>query len=95
MPRNNEDKLLPYVRKKVGGVIKEKIKIISDGNMAEVWIDGKKVLCTDIDLRFSGHVGCKPMIVAEATWHKVDEYGKLMISEDGTSILTEGIKINC
>ena len=64
MPRNNEDKLLPYVRKKVGGVMKEKIKIISDGNMAEVWIDGKKVLCTDIDLRFSGHVGCEPMIVA-------------------------------
>lgn len=75
--------------------MKEKIKIISDGNMAEVWIDGKKVLCTDLDLRFSGHVGCEPMIVAEATWHKVDGNGKLMISEDGTSILTEVIKINC
>lgn len=35
------------------------------------------------------------MIVAEATWKKADEYGKLMISEDGTSIFTEGIKINC
>ena len=75
--------------------MKEKIKIISDGNTAEVWIEGKKVLCTDIDLRFSGHVGCEPMIVAEATWKKADENGKLMLSEDGTSILTEGIKINC
>lgn len=36
--------------------MKEKIKIISDGNTAEIWIDGKKVCCTDIDLRFSGHV---------------------------------------
>lgn len=75
--------------------MKEKIKIISDGNTAEIWIDGKKVCCTDIDLRFRGHVGCKPMIVAEATWKKADENGKLMLSEDGTSIFTEGIKINC
>lgn len=75
--------------------MKEKIKIISDGNMAEIWIDGKKVSCTDIDLRFSGHIKYKPMIVAEATWIKADENGKLMLSEDGTSILTEGIKINC
>lgn len=30
MPRNNEDKLLPHVRQKFGGGMKEKIKIISD-----------------------------------------------------------------
>ena len=47
--------------------MKEKIKIISDGERAEVYIDGKKVMCTDMELHFSGHVGREPMITVDAT----------------------------
>lgn len=75
--------------------MKEKIKIISDGEVAEVYIDGKKVRCRDMELHFSGHVGMEPMIVVNATWIKEDKNGLPMLSGDKTEILKEGIKINC
>lgn len=46
--------------------MKEKIKIISDGETAEVYIDGKKVRCTDMELHFIGHVDMEPMITVDA-----------------------------
>ena len=75
--------------------MKEKIKIISDGETAQVFIDEKKVLCTDMELHFSGHVGREPMITVDATWVKKNENGIPMLNESRTEILTEGIKINC
>ena len=74
---------------------KEKIQIISDGERADVYIDGKKVLCKDMELHFSGHVGREPMITVDATWVKKNENGIPMLNESRTEILTEGIKINC
>lgn len=73
----------------------EKIKIISDGKTAQVFIDGKKVSCTDMELHFSGHVGRKPMITVDAQWHKEDKDGNLVLNNDKTEVLTEEIKINC
>ena len=73
----------------------EKIKIISDGETAQVYIDGKKVSCTDIELHFSGHAKKTPMITIDAQWYKTDENGNTILNEDKTAILTEGIKINC
>lgn len=73
----------------------EKIKIISDGETAQVYIDGKKVSCTDIELHFSGHAKKNPMITVDAQWHKTDENGVAILNDDKTEILTEGIKINC
>ena len=75
--------------------MKEKIKIISDGRSAEVYVDGKKVPCTDMELHFSGHVGREPMITVDATWIKKNENDTQMLNDDRTEILTEGIKINC
>lgn len=74
---------------------KEKIKIISDGEKAEVYIDGKKVRCTDMELHFIAHAKQSPMIKVDARWHKTDENGNTILNEDKTVILTEGIKINC
>ena len=68
--------------------MKEKIKIISDGETAEIYIDGKKVICTDMELHFTGHVNTEPMITVDARWRKVTNDGKI-------GILTEGMKINC
>ena len=84
-------------RKENGGkrVMKERVKIITDGEKAEVYIDGKKVRCTDMELHFIGHVDRKPMITVDAQWHKTDENGNLILNEDKTEVLTEGIKINC
>lgn len=73
----------------------EKIKIISDGKIAEVYIDGKKVKCTDIELHFIGHVGKEPMIKVDVTWYKENENGAVMLNDGKTEILTEGLKINC
>lgn len=73
----------------------EKIKIISDGKTAQVFIDGKKVSCTDMELHFSGHVGREPMITVDAQWHKEDKDGNLVLNNDKTEVLTEEIKINC
>lgn len=73
----------------------EKIKIISDGKTAQVFIDGKKVRCTDMELHFIGHARENPMITIDVQWHKTDENGNMILSEDKTAILTEGIKINC
>lgn len=76
-------------------VEKPKIMITSDGKFAEVYIDGKKVRCTDMELHFIGHVNEKPMITVDAQWHKTDENGNVILNEDKTEVLTEGIKINC
>lgn len=75
--------------------MEEKIKIISDGKIAEVYIDGKKVKCTDMELHFIGHSNQNPMIKVDARWNKTDENGKPILNEDKTAILTDGIKINC
>ena len=75
--------------------MKEKIKIISDGERAEAYIDGKKVMCTDMELHFSGHVGREPMIKVDVTWYKENENGAVMLNDGKTEILTEGLKINC
>ena len=84
-------------RKENGGkrVMKERVKIITDGEKAEVYIDGKKVQCTDMELHFIGHVNEKPMITVDAQWHKTDENGNVILNNDKTEVLTEGIKINC
>lgn len=75
--------------------MKEKIKIVSDGELAEVYIDGKKVRCTDMELHFIGHSNRRPMITVDAQWVKMDENGMLLTDEDRKGLLTEGIKINC
>lgn len=75
--------------------MEEKIKIISDGKIAEVYVDGKKVKCTDMELHFIGHSNQNPMIKVNARWHKTDENGNTILNEDKTAILTDGIKINC
>lgn len=74
---------------------KEKIKIISDGKTAQVFIDGKKVRCTDMELHFIGHSDRRPMITVDAQWGKMDENGNTILNENKTAILTERIKINC
>lgn len=76
-------------------MMKEKIKIITDGETARVYIDGKHVRCTDMELHFSGHAGRNPMITVDARWHKEGEEGFPMLSEDQKELLTDGIKINC
>lgn len=73
----------------------EKIMIRSNGKTAQVFIDGKKVNCTDMELHFIGHANQSPMIKVNARWHKTDENGNTILNEDKTAILTEGIKINC
>ena len=75
--------------------MEEIIKIISDGKIAEVYVDGKKVNCTDMELHFIGHSNQSPMIKVNAQWHKTDENGNTILNEDKTAILTDGIKINC
>ena len=84
-------------RKENGGklAMKERVKIVTDGEKAEVYIDGKKVKCTDMELHFSGHVDSKPMITVDAQWHKADENGNVILNNDKTEVLTEGIKTNC
>lgn len=76
-------------------VEKTKIMIKSDGKTAQVFIDGKKVNCTDIELHFIGHSNQRPMIKVNARWHKTDENGNAILNENKTAILTEEIKINC
>ena len=68
--------------------MKERVKIITDGEKAEVYIDGKKVRCTDMELHFIGHVDRKPMITVDAQWHKEDENGGLETFTDGTGQLS-------
>lgn len=74
---------------------KEKIKIISDGETAKLFIDGKKVPGKDVELHFSAHAGEEPMIVIDANWIKTDENNVPMLNEKRTEVLTEGININC
>ena len=73
----------------------EEIMIKSDGKTAQIFINGKKVRCTDIELHFTGHVNKNPMIKVDARWNKTDENGNAILNENKTAILTEGIKINC
>lgn len=73
----------------------EKIMIISDGKTAQVFIEGEKVKCTDMELHFIGHADKKPMIKIDARWVKLDENGDYKLDSDKTGILTDGIKINC
>ena len=73
----------------------EKIMIKSDGKTAQIFINGKKVRCTDIELHFIGHVNKNPMIKVDVRWNKTDENGNIILNEDKTARLTEGIKINC
>lgn len=75
--------------------MKEKIKIITDGETAQLYVDGKKVLGRDLELHFSAHVGLDPMIIVDAIWNKTDENGTPVLNENKTGIMTEGIKINC
>lgn len=75
--------------------MKERVKIITDGEKTEVYIDDKKVRCTDMELHFIGHSNQSPMIKVNARWHKMDENGNVILNEDKTEVLTEGIKINC
>lgn len=75
--------------------MKEKIKIITDGVIAQLYVDGKKVFGKDLELHFSAHVGLDPMIMVNAVWTKEDENGKPMLNKDRTDIMTEGIRINC
>lgn len=44
----------------------EKIMIKSDGKTAQVFIDGEKVNCTDMELHFIGHAKQSPMIKVDA-----------------------------
>ncbi len=73
----------------------EKIMIKSNGKTAKVFIDGKKVGCTDMELHFIAHAKQSPMIKVDARWNKTDENGNAILNEDKTAILTDGIKINC
>ena len=73
----------------------EEIMIKSDGKTAQIFIDGKKVRCTDMELHFIGHVNKNPMIKVDVRWNKTDENGNIILNEDKTARLTEGIKINC
>lgn len=73
----------------------EEIIIKSDGKTAQVFIDGKKVSCTDIELHFIGHARGNPMIAIDVQWYKTDKNGNMILSDDKTTILTDGIKINC
>lgn len=86
---------LEPLHKKTIYTAEEKIMIKSNGETAQVFIDGKKVNCTDMELHFIGHANQSPMIKVNARWHKTDENGNTILNEDKTAILTEGIKINC
>lgn len=63
-------------RKENGGklAMKERVKIVTDGEKAEVYIDGEKVPCTDFD--FSADVYGVPRIKFRATVQKLDSKGK-------------------
>lgn len=89
-----KDNLLK-IKNGLTGEMKEKIKIITDGETAQIYVDGKKVHGKDIELHFSAHVSKRPMITVNAIWNKTDENGNLVLNEDKTGIMTEGIRINC
>lgn len=72
--------------------MKEKIKIISDGETAEIYINGKKVRCSYI--QFIGNARKRPMVRAKAEWYDENEHGKLLMNEQGTEIRTKSLKIN-
>lgn len=95
MDRWYEDSLKPMCKCEPFESAEEKIMIKSDGKTAQVFIDGKKVSCTDMELHFIAHAKRSPMIKVDARWHKKDENGNMILNEDRTAVLTEGIKINC
>lgn len=81
--------------RKNGGklAMKERVKIVTDGEKAEVYIDGEKVPCTDFD--FSADVYGVPRIKFRATVQKIDSEGKCILNDEMTKVLTEEFKINC
>ena len=83
------------IQNKSGGkrAMKERVKIITDGEKAEVYIDGKKVQCTDFD--FYADVYDVPRIKFRATVQKLDREGKCILNDEMTKVLTEEFRINC
>lgn len=82
-------------RKENGGkrAMKERVKIITDGEKEEVYIDCKKVQCTDFD--FYADVYDVPRIKFRATVQKLDSEGKCILNDEMTKVLTEEFRINC
>jgi hypothetical protein len=72
--------------------IEDKVKFISDGIGAMLYINGEKVRCTDIYI--DCHVAKTPMVGISATWLKYNEDGTPMMNEDETALQTEGLRIN-
>lgn len=64
-----------------------KIKIESDGERAEVYLDGEKISCTDINITFQGFIDTGIHIKWDGELHKRDEKGNLCIEND--EIVTE------
>lgn len=73
--------------------MRKKIKIISDGKNAKLFINGKKVLCKDLKFQFVGNADCKPMIKFYAKWLKQDKERKFVLNCDKTEILTDELKL--
>lgn len=73
--------------------MKEKIKIITDGDLMEVWIDGKKVPATDVHIDAMARPGMKNKISAYVTWNKTDENGEFVLDDDKIGLKTEGLRI--
>lgn len=62
-----------------------KIRIESDGNFAEVYLDGKKVRCTS--LHFRGKVDSGLHIAWDGVMQKLNENGEPIIENE--SVVTE------
>lgn len=73
--------------------MKEKIKIITDGDLMQVWIDGKKVQATDVHIDAMARIGQKNKISADITWNKTNENGELVLDDDKIGLKTEGLRI--
>lgn len=72
--------------------IEDKVKFISDGRGAMLYINGEKVRCTDVCI--DCHVARTPMVGISATWLKYNEDGTPMMNEDETALQTEELRIN-
>lgn len=72
--------------------IEDKVKFISDGRGAMLYINGEKVRSTDVCI--DCHVTKTPMVRISATWLKHSEDGIPMMNEDKTEIRREELKIN-
>ena len=54
--------------------MEHEIKIVTDGETAKVWLDGKKIRCDYLDIRASAE-NQKPYIRAEICWQKENSNG--------------------